>query len=397
MYNDLYDINNNGLKTPTLSELITYLENVFKSIYGDNINLEQNTPDGQLINILAQNLADINEVLTYWFNSVDPNVAEGRNLDRIVAYHNIKRKAGSYTQVPIIITANQQLSLQGLDNNYTDVNGTGFTVADSFGNQFILVQSATLQEGENTLIFRASEIGEVEPILNSITNILTPQLGVISANNPSAPLQIGVQEESDYNLRNRFFLTPAIQGTGELDNIVANLLNLDGVLSVYADENKQDTTNQYGTPPHSIWVIVNGGNNDEIANVIYSIISAGCGMKGNIVVPITNVFGNQEPIRFDRPSTENLYINFTITKRSADITYNINTIKENLINNLKLTINDTITSNDITCLLKSLNDTLIYTDVELSNNGTTFTNMVSNTNINYIFTLTADNINITEQ
>lgn len=46
----MYNIDNEGIKTPTLSNILEYLENSMKSIYGENIDLSQNTPDGQWIN-----------------------------------------------------------------------------------------------------------------------------------------------------------------------------------------------------------------------------------------------------------------------------------------------------------------------------------------------------------
>lgn len=391
----MYNLDNNGIQTPSLSDILQYLENSFKAIYGENIDLSQNTPDGQLINILGQIWVDINSVLVYFYNSINVNTAEGTNLDNLAALHLIKRNKGTYTIVPITIETSQTVELQGLDENYNNVNGAGFTVADNQGNKYILISSTTLEAGQHTLSFRASEIGEQKPALQTINNILTPQLGVISVNNNGAPLQIGTQEESDYNLRQRFFRTEALTGQGQLDNVIANLLDLEGVINVYADENRTNETNKYGTPAHSIWVIIEGGNNDDIAKVINQYISAGCGLRGDIIVPITNIFGNVENIRFDRPTLENLYIKFTATAiNGAEIDQE--TIKQDLVNNLKLSINQTINSNQITCLLQNNNPNIIYTNVELSKDGDSYYDLVKNTNINNIFTLSIDNIEIIE-
>ena len=200
----MYSITTNGIELPTLQEILNYWTEQLKSIYGENINLSQNTPDGQLLNILAQQQIELNQILTYIYNSFDPQVAEGKALDRNVAYNGIQRNAGSYTIVPITITCNQATTLQGLDNNYTNPAGTGFTVSDSSGNNYILISTTTLQAGNSILEFRAQDIGVIEPALNTINIISTPQLGIVSVNNPSAPVQIGVDEESDYDLRNRF-------------------------------------------------------------------------------------------------------------------------------------------------------------------------------------------------
>lgn len=242
-----YEIDKNGINLPNINDITDNLISQYQNVYGTNINVEQNTPDGQLINIKAQNQTDVNEIATYIYNSFDPNIAEGRALDRNVAYNGIKRNAGSYTQVPISMTANQTASLKGLNDNYTNPSGTGFTVADNLGNSYILITSTEVQAGTNILTFRAQNIGVIQPTLNTITNILTPQLGIVSCNNPSAPLQIGVEEESDYDLKNRFNQTFALGGLGNFDSLISSILNLNGVLSVSGENN---WTNETSTQEH---------------------------------------------------------------------------------------------------------------------------------------------------
>ena len=43
-----------GLVTQSLEEIRQDLITKFKGVYGQDINIEQNSPDGQWINILAQ-------------------------------------------------------------------------------------------------------------------------------------------------------------------------------------------------------------------------------------------------------------------------------------------------------------------------------------------------------
>ena len=49
----------NGLTIDSLEEIITALEDGYKVIYGNDINVASNTPDGQQINISAQNIFDL--------------------------------------------------------------------------------------------------------------------------------------------------------------------------------------------------------------------------------------------------------------------------------------------------------------------------------------------------
>ena len=390
----MYNLDTNGLTLPTLNDILTYLTEAYKQIYGDNINLEQNTPDGQFINILGQCIIDIQELVQYVYNSFDLQNSEGRALDRNAALIGVQRKSGSYTIVPIDITASQATSLSGLDNNYTNPAGTGFTIADDNGNNYILISSTTIQQGTTTLQFRAENIGKVEPTLNTITNIITPQLGIISAINASAPLNIGIEEESDYQLKNRINSSFGLGGKGSFENIKSYLYQLDGVISVGGENNNTGSTSSNGTPAHSVWIIVEGGDNDDIANTIYQTISTGCGMRGATEVIVTDQYGIQNIIKFDRPTTEDLYIKMDVEAKDNNTIIDIDNIKNNLINNLKLELNDIIDSSKINEVLTNIDDSLVYYNIEVSKDNINYYNLIANTNLNYIFILNANNITI---
>lgn len=390
----MYSIDENGVNIPTLNEIQENLENQYKSIYGNDIDLSQNTPDGQLINIKAQNQADLNEAIIYEINGFNMNTAQGQQVDRNVAFRGIKRRAGTYTQQPIEITINNNCSLVGLDNNYNDVVANVFTVSDNNGNQYYLINSINLTSGTYTLNFRSQQIGNIQPALNSITNINTPVVGVVNVNNSSASIQIGQNEESDNELKTRFYNVPAIGGVGAWENIISNIYNINGVVSVGGEENTTNTTSQAGTPPHSIWLIVQGGANNEIGQAIKSTLNSGCGMRGNVAVPIVDKWGNTKNYLFDRPQFEDLYIKFDIQPLNTSAVYDETFIKTQLIADLQLKLNSQININEIGCILNNINSNFVYSNIQLSKDNINFSDFISNTNLDYIFTLEQNNINI---
>ena len=65
-----------GLTTKTLTEIIEELEDDYKDIYGDDINIDQNSADGQIINIQAQEGVDLRELLSSINNGFDPDVVQ---------------------------------------------------------------------------------------------------------------------------------------------------------------------------------------------------------------------------------------------------------------------------------------------------------------------------------
>lgn len=186
----------NGLEVATRPELVEALTQAFQTIYGADVNLDQSSPDGQLLNIFAQGGIDVRELLMQIYNSFDPDNCSGRILDERCAINNVFRKGGTFTTVPIDITTNRTVTLEGLDENYNDVNATGYTIQDSAGNQFILVSTQTLQAGTTRVLFRSKDVGAVQTTLNTITIPVTIVLGVVSVNNPVDATE-GVNEESD--------------------------------------------------------------------------------------------------------------------------------------------------------------------------------------------------------
>lgn len=394
MYDLSQVLTSNGINFPNLTENLQYFIDGLKTIYGENINLEQNSQDGQVVNIISQAIEDIQQVISFTYNSFDINSCSGRLLDRNVAYHGIARNSGSYTVVPIEVTFDRATSLQGLDDNYNNVNGSGFTVGDNNGNNFILITSTTEQQGTSTLYFRSQVIGEIQPNLNTIKNIITPQLGVVSVNNPSAPQQIGTEEETDYSLRNRFFQTSSLGGSGSFDNVKAAILNVANVQSVNGENNYQDTVSAQGTPAHTIWLIVQGGDDDDIANAIYRTISGGCGLRGNIVKYVADVYGNQNIIKFDRPVVEEYYVRFKITPKVSTTTFDVDVIKSYLVNNYVLGVGEKAEATAIDIVLNSGNDSLVYNEIEVSKDNSNWLPLVESSDIQHILTLSINNITV---
>lgn len=393
-----YGFNEEGLNIPSLNEIIEYLETQFKNIYGEDINLSSNTPDGQLINIFSQNQTDVNETIINLYNSLNPNLAVGQDLDNLATYHSIARNGGSYTIVPVEIQVNAPLTLKGLDDNYNELEVSDvFTVSDNAGNEFYLINSEEFTEsGTKTVQFRAKNMGVLQVGLETITNINTPQVGVVSVINNTQVTVEGTEEESDLSLRNRFLNTNGNGGSGAFDNIISALLNTRGVIIATGENNNTNITSVAGTPAHSVWLIVEGGSNEDIANAIYSTINAGCGMRGETTYVVYTKQGIATEIKWDRPSYEDLYIKFSITKKSSDAVVDLDSLKEQLINSLSLTLYSTIDINQVGCILRGIQNDLIYTDIKLSVNGTDWQDMVQNTNYNYIFQLEKANITITQ-
>lgn len=349
-------LDDNGLQVSTVTELLEQLITDFKTIYGTDINLDQSTQDGQVMNIFAQGGVDIRELLTQIYNSFDPDNCSGRVLDARCAINNVFRKGATFTIVPIDITVDRTVTLQGLDGNFNDVNATAYTIQDNVGNQFLLVSTQQLNAGTHRVLFRAKDLGAVQTSIDTITTPVTIVLGVTAVNNPVVPTQVGEDEENDYDLKIRRRQSVAIGSSGYLNGLLATVLQLDGVTDAALYENYTDTTDANGTPPHCMWLVVEGGSAEEIADAIYRKKSYGCNMRGNIEYTITTVSYQQFVAKWDEPTVQDLYIKFTIQPTSSTVQFDTDAIKQYVLNGESFKIGQGAETATITALAQEAID-----------------------------------------
>lgn len=389
----------NGLQVKTAAEIRAELETAFRNIYGADINLDQNSPDGQIIGILTQLSVDIRELAVQVNNGFNPDRAIGRILDERAVINNIERAGGTYTITPIEITVDRTLTLQGLDDDFNDIDGVGFTVQDDAGNQFILIDTVELTAGTETLSFRAKEIGEVNVTVGTITNPVTVVIGVTNVNNSSAPTTIGQNEETDAQLRVRRQLSVANSSTGYLNGMLGKILALDGVTDAVLYENPTNVTDSDGLPPHSTWLVVDGGSNADIADVIYQNKSYGSNLKGEVEVDIITASDGLFVAKFDRPTAQDLYIRFDINKTIPNYVFSEDIIKEYIVDNVTYTIGQFAETSRITCsaieAITSQGGGGVPINVEISDDGSTWTDFLPTPDLDDQWTLDVSRITIT--
>ena len=234
------ELTNNGLQTKDNVVLIEDLKTNFQDLYsvnGETLNFDSNTPDGQLIELLALMGTTIREMITEVYNSCDPDKCVGAVQDNRYQINYLTRKQGSYTIQNIAVTANKTVTLQGLDASYNDPEASSYSVSDDAGNVWYLIDTTTIYAGTSYLPFRAKELGQVIPTIGTITNPVTIVNGITNVINNVGATSIGVDEESDSDFRIRREQSTAKSGKNNADTILTELLELDGVISVNIHEN----------------------------------------------------------------------------------------------------------------------------------------------------------------
>lgn len=322
-------LDSTGLTTATQAELLAAMQTAFQSIYGPNVNLTSDTPDGQIIGIFSQAILDVEDLIANVYNSFNPDNAVGVVLDQRAAINGIQRQAGTFTVTPVTIVSSQSVNLYGLDQDAQQI----YTVADAAGNQWQLQTTQLgVAAGSHAFNFQAALPGATTTTPNTITVQVTVVLGVTSVNNPTTYTTLGVNEESDAALRLRRSQSVSLASQGYLAGLLAALLNIPGMAAAFVYENTGSTTDSNGVPGHSIWVITSGSASaSAIATAIYDKRNAGCGMKGTQTFNVLQVDGTLFTIKWDDVISQNLFIKFMATSLNGVNPPNIAAIRSGLV------------------------------------------------------------------
>ena len=297
----------NGYTADTLTEIIDSMSETAVSEFGSNIDTTENSVLGILMGIIGIQIEQQGQIIQELYSNMDPDSAEGKSLDNIAYTNGLIRKAGSKSTVAVTFT-NDSVSTVTVEaqTRVTSSNGSEFFTQ----NQLVILAGAT---GNTSAT--ASEEGELEAAADSITTY-TPTIADVSVTNPDVA-STGTSVESDTQLRQRVYRFLNAGGNSTLDAIAAQVSNITGVTDVlvvendtFEDQSRGDTKDP--RPPKSFEVVVEGGADQDIVDVILATKPAGIQAFGSIINGLaTFVQGATRLIGFTRPSVRPLFVRIT--------------------------------------------------------------------------------------
>lgn len=386
-------LNADGLQVATVAEIEATLTTGMQAIYGADINVASNSPDGQLIGILAQAGEDLRELILQVYNSMSIERSFGTQLDQRVALNGVARNQGTFTTTPVSITVTQALTIYGLDQTLQPV----FTVQDSAGNQWELVTTHVFgAPGTASLIFQAALLGAVQVTANTINQQSTVVIGVSTVNNPTtAGTVTGSDEESDVQLKIRHDKMFYLASTGPAASVSAALLAIPGILDAYVVENFTNGTVNT-VPAHTIWCIVNAGTatDAEIGQAIYSKKGPGCGLKGAHTFVVNRPHSNSFTAQWDDAVAQPLYVRFGLVPRVTGASFDNASIKNQLAAALVYHLGDQATIGDVVAAMLQIAPDGYLVSVGVSTDNSNFFDAVTTTDAKHYFTVSAGNITI---
>jgi uncharacterized phage protein gp47/JayE len=304
-----YGVVQEGFKKKTREEIESDMKTTAQNLFGDDINLTLRSPLGLLIVLLSYPLSLVWLALEGVYNSAFLDTASGKSLDYVGQYIGISRKGAAKAVGEATFTGEPD-----------EVIPEGFKISTDTDPK-IIYQTTRLGvvEPDGTIILpiEAEKAGQdYEVAQNQLTEILNPTPYVYEVTNSEATYG-GQDIESDYEFKRRYKESVTNSGASTIDAIRSAVYEVDGVRSVFINENHTMEVNADDLPPKSIEVVTLGGAEEDVASVVLANKPAGIETAGDITVNTQDSAGNIRTIAFSRPTSIPIYVDIELKVSSA--------------------------------------------------------------------------------
>lgn len=227
----------------------------------------------------------------------------------------------------------EKINNEGYEVKYDGSEGI-LSISDltvSRNNFFVLSDNLTTKSVTSIANFLTEDYGEITLPYGIVTKMINNISGFNAVVNRLEPIY-GRLQETDIELRQSYIAKSALRSNTMIDSIVAELLNnVTGVESASGYENETDTTNERGMPPHSIEIIVDGGDTNQIAEAILKRKAGGIYTYGNVAASVVGKYGESIPVRFNRPEYLYAWMKVTLYGDEKKIPANYMTLASDVI------------------------------------------------------------------
>ena len=277
-----------GISAPSYADTLSSLQASVQQIYGDDIYIDPDSPDGQFLAVLALAIRDANDAAIAAYNSFSPTTAQGTGLSSLVKINGLRRLVPTSSQVAVTLSGDPGTVIS------SGVVGDGL----GLGTQWALPATVTLDNlGSATVTAVCTVPGDTLAAPGTITVILTPEAGWLTVTNPSSATP-GAPVESDATLRRRQAGSTATPAQSIREATYGAVANVTGVTRLQVFENDTAATDSNGIPSHSIAVVAEGGDATAIATAIASRKPPGTGTYGTVSEVIIDSHGVPDDISF---------------------------------------------------------------------------------------------------
>lgn len=385
------EFNNEGITVDTFQEIFDEHVLGYQEIYGNEINVDPDSPDGQRIAIESQHIIDAQSFGPWLYNAMDPDTSTGDAQIRGIKLAGIELLRGSVSQAILTVVATKDCILQ-----------VNWTAQDTLSQNWVTKFQNALTTGNNTVTVFSENEGKIEALAGTITTPITIVVGVDTITNPLDAV-IGRDEETEEELRirrNKSIESPSTSTVGAMYSELGKVFNLIDINVVENNTDSLDGANNLEA--HSLWIIVTGGDSGDIAETIAKNLTGGSGLKGSttgtftetIVRPDDSEFDYIHEEKFDYSSASDLHVRMDASKTDPAVSVDVDGIKAKLVAR-SFRIGESVQAGVLYATCYSAGDTAIISELEISPDGAAWTDGIELQDADKYFTIETGNIDIT--
>jgi len=285
-----------GFTVKSAAEITADLDAKFVGTFGSQFDTSAESPDGQLIGVVAKLLEDVWQQAEGAYNAYSPSNAYGVGLDKVAEINGITRITNLPTSVAITFSGTAGA-----------VVPAGYIVKTVDGLEFATVAAAVIPA---IVTAKCTTQGAIKILANEVHVLTTAIAGLTGATNLE-PGITGIVREEDPAFRARRENSTISRGTSSIDAIYEGVksLNLPYIAII---ENTTSATVD-GVPANSFLVVVEGGTPAEVSQVIYDNKPQGITSYGSIVTVVNDSKGYPHNIGISRPTPIDISVTTSIT------------------------------------------------------------------------------------
>lgn len=394
-FENLISFGVNGLTVANAQQVRQSLMDMYRSIYGQDIDLDDATADGQFTTEMAFILTKMLQALGYLNSNLKPSSASGQFLDTICSFNNIKRRSESNSTAKLLVkNTSGENPFAGIPSGnshklvFSDINGHTWVweeVPYQTGNTYHYDHPFDTLDAQSIIEVTCEDAGPVNALKND--TIISGSSFTPNGDNNRGDINkcltapailecweitdaiLGNYTETDEELRDRRMRESYGNGVSILEGLKSDLYQTGYIRDVYIVNNNKDTPKPLsdGTTvsAHNIYVIIRYipvdesdideiVDNSEVGTIIYNDLTPGVsttefdGDAGKEVE--INIIGNINQLIYWKQASPIIPL-FTI-----NFIYNKDFVKENFEDFIYDAINNYI--NDI-----PLGDDLHFADI----------------------------------
>jgi hypothetical protein len=353
-----------GLEIATLADVREEINEKWREFFGASMDVSDRSPDGHVIGIVAEVFATLWELLEAVKSARDPNAASGALLRALAALTGTIETPASFSTVTLTLTGTPTtvVAVDSLSSTssteqqfrHTEAGtivaataratSTAYALGDrrsNSGNIYLVVVAGTsgvgagpvgddpdpdvteldgtelewrfLGEGTGFVDVeaRATAVGPIVALAGDIVGRDTPVGGWDGVVN-ILDATLGRAAMTDAELRVLRVLELGRPGTSPKGAIRAAALDVTGVTSATVFSNITDVTDADGVPPHSVELLVRGGADQDIWDMLLANVADGIRTHGTEVGTAVDSQGTSHEMKFSRVTEILVYVDVTL-------------------------------------------------------------------------------------